>query len=126
MRGKSVVWIPVLLVGAMVYWTLAFGMGQRSLDALLRDGLWSLPADDDGFPRDSYQSITVNLSESAESTEQEADLARSAAAELGEQATGVTVDLVPAGDLPRPNTADRGGVGLAGGSLRTGPGNTAF
>lgn len=126
MRGKSVVWIPVLLVGAMVYWTLAFGLGQRSLDALLRDGLWSIPADDDGFPRDSYQSITVNLSETAEQADQDPGLGRAAADDLPEPPTGLTVDVVPAGDFPRPNAADRGGLGLAGGSLRSGPGNTAY
>lgn len=127
MRGKTVVWIPVVLVGAMVYWTLAFGLGQRSLDAMLRDGLWSIPADDDAFPRDSYQSITVNLSESGEQTEPGAeDAVGTGIEELADVQAGLTVDLVPAGDLPRPNTGDRGGVGLSGGSLRTGPGNTAF
>jgi hypothetical protein len=116
MRNKSVIWIPVLLVGAMVYWTLALGFGGLSLVSLTAD----LPLPE-GDARDSYQSITVNLTESA-------DLQGQVTTEEPQvQETGVPVELVPAGDIPRPNTAAaQGGLGLSGGSLRAGPGNTAF
>ncbi len=116
MRNKSVVWIPVLLVGAMVYWTLALGFGGLSLVSLTAE----LPLPE-GDARDSYQSITVNLTEAPEQQGQgQGD-------DVQAQETGVPVDLVPAGDIPRPNTAAaQGGLGLSGGSLRTGPGNTAF
>jgi len=114
MRNKSVVWIPVLLVGAMVYWTLALGFGGLSLVSLTAE----LPLPE-GDARDSYQSITVNLTESPESSGQ--------ADEVLAPEPGGAVDLVPAGDIPRPNTAaEQGGLGLSGGSLRAGPGNTAF
>jgi hypothetical protein len=120
MRNKSVVWIPVLLVGAMVYWTLALGFGGLSLVSLTAD----LPLSD-GDARDSYQSITVNLTEAPEP--QGTMPAPGQGEDPSAEESGVTVDLVPAGDIPRPNpSADQGGLGLSGGSLRTGPGNTAF
>lgn len=122
MRNKSVVWIPVLLVGAMVYWTLALGFGGLSLVSLTSE----LPSPE-GDARDSYQSITVNLSESVET-----DLSG-----LREQGAGMAVDLVPELDSPSARAGEQadsahvapgevGGHGLAGGSDRTGPGQTAF
>lgn len=121
MRNKSVVWIPVLLVGAMVYWTLALGFGGLSLVSLTSE----LPSPE-GDARDSYQSITVNLSDSVET-----DLP-----DPGMQA-GMPVDLVPELDGPTAHTLEQGesaqipsgevgGHGLTGGTMRTGPGQTAF
>jgi hypothetical protein len=120
MRNKSVVWIPVLLVGAMVYWTLALGFGGLSLVSLTSE----LPSPE-GDARDSYQSITVNLSDSWE-------------AELPDPrlpGPGVTVDLVPdldgtrtpeEGEGAQTAPAEGGGQGLTGGAVRNGPGQTAF
>lgn len=124
MRNKSVVWIPVLLVGAMVYWTLALGFGGLSLVSLTAE----LPAPE-GDARDTYQSITVNLSDSVETDLQY----------LRVQDPGVTgeADLAPALAGPPAPTGDQGesaripldevgGHGLTGGTARSGPGQTAF
>jgi len=112
MRNKSVVWIPVLLVGAMVYWTLALGFGGLSLVSLTSE----LPSPE-GDARDSYQSITVNLSDSVET-----DLAVDLAPDL-DVAAARTLEQ---GDRPQVPPAEGGGQGLTGGTVRTGPGQTAF
>jgi hypothetical protein len=119
MRNKSVVWIPVLLVGAMVYWTLALGFGGLSLMRLTSE----MPSSE-GDAHDSYQSITVNLSESVE-----AEAVESQALDRGEPREALLPDL----DVPRAqattagdDSVGQGGLGLAGGTVRTGPGQTAF
>jgi hypothetical protein len=124
MRNKSIVWIPVLLVGAMVYWTLALGFGGLSLVSLTSE----LPGPE-GDARDSYQSITVNLSESPES-----EAAVAVERQAGDRA--VDGDPLPDLDVPRVRGAaelddqagqvGQGGLGLTGGTVRTGPGQTAF
>jgi len=121
MRNKSIVWIPVLLVGAMVYWTLALGFGGLSLVSLTSE----LPGPE-GDARDSYQSITVNLSESPES--------EAAERETGDRA--VNGGPLPDLDVPRVRGAGelddeagrigQGGLGLTGGTVHTSPGQTAF
>jgi hypothetical protein len=119
MRNKSVVWIPVLLMGAMVYWTLALGFGGLSLVRLTSE----MPSPE-WDARDSYQSITVNLSESAE-----AEALEQQTLDRGEANRDPLLDL----DVPRvrpaaemDNQVGQGGLGLAGGTARTGPGQTAF
>lgn len=123
MRSKSVVWVPVLMVGAMVYWTLAFGFGGMSLMAfsLFQE---SADSDDDAAAvvKDSYQSITVNLSDLG---------ATPSAAKASEQGgpdvegSSVTVDLVSDHDLSRPEPGGQGAHG--GGPIPyQGPGQTAF
>jgi hypothetical protein len=112
---KSVVWIPILLVGAMVYWTLALGFGGLSLMSVTSDS-FALP---DGTAKDGYQSITVNLG----------DLSGA-----GSQAPGaVTIDLVTDHELPEAIDTDQGAGGQhdRGGGRRPladdrGPGETAF
>src|SRR5262245_5926964 len=118
MRNRSIVWIPVLLVGAMVYWTLALGFGGRSLMFLTSDD-----APCGGLaPRNSYQPITVNVSDTAEQ-----QAAPEAVLDAEAQSGGVRVDLVPESDLARYARPDeQHGAGLAGGSMRTGPGDTAY
>ena len=93
---RWVMWIPVLMMGALLYWTLALSFGGLSLltfsalhdsDALEPDGA-SLSA------RDGYQPITVNLAGAVIA----ADRARAQADEDVEPdpapAGAVTVDLV--------------------------------
>lgn len=91
---KSVVWMPVLLVGAMVYWTLALGFGGLSLMSLTSG--CEIP-DPEGSVRDSYQSIHVNLGDAPQLN--------------GEGVGSVTVDLVSDHELTRAAGIDRGGSG---------------
>jgi hypothetical protein len=114
MRANSVVWIPVLLVGAMVYWTLAFGFGGLSLMTLTQFE----NGDDasDWLVKDSYQSITVNLSDSPDPVETQTP-----------EAAQVKVDLVPDRGSEAGDPIGQGqGQGARGGVTRQGPGNTAF
>jgi hypothetical protein len=112
---KSVVWIPILLVGAMVYWTLALGFGGLSLMSVTSDSF----ASPDGIAKDGYQSITVNLGDPSGA---------------GPQTPGaVTVDLVTEHELPQAGDSDRGaggqddrGSGRRRVSDDRGPGETAF
>lgn len=115
---RSVVWIPALLVGAMVYWTLALGFGGLSLLSVTSD----CPTASQIAPRDSYQSIRVNLVDSLDSDR--------------ETWAPVTVDLVSDRDLPpQADNGDQGAGGQSqsarGGGQRLrrddrGPGETAF
>jgi hypothetical protein len=124
---KSVIWIPVVMVGAMVYWTLALGFGGLSLMTVT---LFQDNADTSdsatGSVKDSYQSITVNLTGAAELEQAQAH-----------EAVPVTVDLVadpdPAGasvGMPSGLSAgsDESGQGAHGGGRTSdqGPGQTAF
>ena len=114
---KSVIWIPVVMVGAMVYWTLALGFGGLSL-------LTFAPLFEDGgdtadsatvLPKDSYQSITVNLTGAAELEQAQAH-----------EVAPVSVDLVAEPDF---RGGDEGGQGAHGGGRShddQGPGQTAF
>lgn len=120
MRNSSVVWIPVLLVGSMLYWTLALGFGglslmratqnanpcfiDESVEASVHEGV------------SEYQSITVNLGDALDATGHSA----------------VTVDLVSAPDdgdaneiAPAVAGEDRRGSGRRSRTDR-GPGETAF
>jgi hypothetical protein len=120
---KSVVWIPVLLVGAMAYWTLALGLGGMSLMRVTSEAEDVLVFPDartpDGVATDTYQSITVNLGEEAE---------------LGLQPnTPVMVDLVSDHQIPRAGDGDQGaggqhsrGSGRRSRAEDRGPGETAF
>jgi hypothetical protein len=123
---KSVIWIPVLLVGAMVYWTLALGFGGLSLLTMtfFDDNESVDPCDSAAGFKDSYQSITVNLSPAANPTEG-AELAGSR--QEPSQTTPLTVDLIPDHD-PGAGSGDEGGEGNRGGVPRSdqGPGATAF
>jgi hypothetical protein len=116
---KSVIWMPVLLVGAMVYWTLALGFGGLSLMSLTSD---CVPYPD-RLDRDSYQSIRVNLGDGPEAA--------------GDDVTSVTVDLVSDHeaarvdeDLEAAGAPGAGGQDARGSGRRSrtdrGPGETAF
>lgn len=57
---KWILWIPVLMVGSMVYWTIALNFGGLSLLALSTYAV--PPSSDEAMDvRDSYQPITVNV-----------------------------------------------------------------
>lgn len=58
---KVILWVPVLMVGSLLYWTIALNFGGLSLLAL---SSFAIPADEplvDRFDHDSYQPITVNV-----------------------------------------------------------------
>lgn len=57
---KWILWIPVLMVGSMIYWTIALSFGNLSLLAL---STYALEEQADDLPRlrDSYQPITVQI-----------------------------------------------------------------
>lgn len=86
---KSIIWIPVLFVGSMVYWTLAVGLGGLSLVSVTADAvpyrgsLIESGGGDDQAPGDflrnpdgtgakdpTFQSITVKLGDSLALTDQ--------------------------------------------------------
>jgi hypothetical protein len=107
---KLILWVPVLMVGSLLYWTIALNFGGLSLLAL---SSLAIPADDplvDRLDHDSYQPITVqmnvNLSDGDEPTLQ---------APADEDP--VVVDVVSDHDAPR-----------GGGERRSdqGPGKTDF
>lgn len=119
---KSIVWIPVLFVGSMVYWTLALGFGGMSLVSVTSDGFpcgsraafqESEGAVDVGEPgfgeaalRDGFQSITVNLQSQAQSDD--------AMDPLGQTLNSVIVDLV--GDDNGPASQAGTGAGARAGT----------
>jgi hypothetical protein len=84
---KWVMWVPVLMVGALLYWTLALSFGGLSL--LTFSALHDSDAFDSDGPsiRDSYQSITVNLAG-------QPDPQGDDATDVDPAAGSVTVDLV--------------------------------
>ncbi len=57
---KWILWIPVLMVGSMMYWTVALNFGNLSLLAL-STYTFSGNADEATDLRDSYQPITVQI-----------------------------------------------------------------
>jgi hypothetical protein len=116
---KSVIWIPVVMVGAMVYWTLALGFGGLSLMTvtLFQDNTDTSDSAT-GSVKDSYQSITVNLTGASELEQVQAH-----------EAVPVTVDLVADPDsMGEPAGSDESGQGAHGGGRTSdqGPGQTAF
>jgi hypothetical protein len=111
---KLILWVPVLMVGSLLYWTIALNFGGLSLLAL---SSFAIPADDplvDRLERDSYQPITVqmnvNLSDRDEPTLQ---------APADEDP--VVVDVVSDHETPR---SGQGGAGDH--RSDQGPGETAF
>jgi len=88
---RSVVWIPFLLVGSMMYWALALGLGGLSLMTMTSE---ALPCGE-GLTRDGFQSITVNLGDSLEPPSEETD--------------SLTVDLISDHDPAHAGQGDTGG-----------------
>ncbi|MEP6652564.1 MAG: hypothetical protein ABJA82_04345 [Myxococcales bacterium] len=124
---KSIIWIPVLFVGSMVYWTLAVGLGGLSLVGATADtvpyrgSVIESAAAGTGVQDTTFQSITVKLGDSLELTDQPGG--------------SVTVDLVSdhqsAGDEEDESTRNApDDVDLRGSGKRSrtdrGPGETAF
>ena len=116
---RWMMWLPVLMIGSLVYWTIALNFGGLSLMALTTysfDSSGSEGGDqgdrqDDRHElglKDSYQPITVKVVDHAEAV-------------TADEAAAVTVDVVPDREPER-------GAGDRGGSLRAdqGPGATAF
>ena len=105
---KWILWIPVLMVGSMVYWTIALNFGGLSLLAL---STYAVPASSDEAIdlRDSYQPITVNVGNEEAATADDDD--------------SVDVDVVSDRDGVRSD--QRRAVDLQG-KPDPGPGETAF
>jgi hypothetical protein len=57
---KWILWIPVLMVGSMMYWTVALNFGNLSLLALSAY-TFNGAGDEAADLRDSYQPITVQI-----------------------------------------------------------------
>lgn len=119
---KLVLWMPLLFVGSMMYWTLAVGLGGLSLGALL-------PAVDLA-ERDIYQPIRVTLG-----NEQDPPCAADSASPDVESGDPAIVDDATAEAIQVEAEADQGGSGgpfVAVPATRptagppSGPGNTAF
>ena len=112
---KWILWIPVLMVGSMMYWTIALNFGGLSLLALSAYAVPSSGAlDDVADLKDSYQPITVNVIGAEETAS-----GNTAADEP------MVVDVVP--DHERDTArADQRGAGDRNGRTDTGPGDTAF
>lgn len=106
---KLILWVPVLMVGSLMYWTIALNFGGLSLVAL---SSCVLPGEDLGFDRtdrDSYQMITVKVGERDE-----------VPARVSDDDT-VVVDVVSDREGPR---SDQRGAGDH--RNDQGPGETAF
>ena len=108
---KWAIWIPVLMVASLLYWTVALGLGGLSLFAVTAFdcGHDYAPAQKVGAKvSDSDTPITVNLVDpSSASAADDADDADDAEDTAG---AGVTVDLVE-DSAPAPAAADRNGPG---------------
>ncbi|HEX2659337.1 MAG TPA: hypothetical protein VHU40_13735 [Polyangia bacterium] len=114
---KWVPWVPLLMFGSLVYWTVALNFGGLSLMRLsstffsMGNELGPCLVDDDYPDKDSFQPITVHLAGQDELGLRTAD------------DVPLTVDVVSDHDTAR---ADQRGAGDRGGRADTGPGNTAF
>jgi len=117
---KLILWVPVLMVGSLMYWTVALNFGGMSLVAL---SSCVLPPEDLGVSaRDSYQMISVTHPRSVSfpadvDVKMDADDVR---AFLPDDEP-VVVDIVSDRDGPR---SDQRGAGDR--RNDQGPGETAF
>ena len=79
MTRRWLVWLPVIMVASLMYWTVALGLGGMSLMAVSalsgNDGTGSLglsaargdtDTDTAAAPRDGYEPILVHLEESVD------------------------------------------------------------
>ncbi len=105
---KWILWIPVLMVGSMVYWTVALNFGGLSALALYTC-VASSSSDEASDLRDSYQPITVQIpgNEEANAATDDDD--------------AVIVDVVS-----DPVRSDQRRASDLQGKPDTGPGETAF
>ena len=115
---KVILWVPVLMVGSLMYWTIALNFGGMSLVAL---SSCVLPAEDLGLvpsPRDSYQVISARrVSLLPEMDVKESDDLRA----FVPDDEPVVVDIVSDRDGPRTDPRGTGGH-----HNDQGPGETAF
>lgn len=125
---KWILWLPVLMVGSLVYWTIALNFGGLSLIALT-----SLSIDSDGLDgdaalgagpsiKDSYQSITVSFPDPGAPSGEGVDETAGAAARTradDDSSSSVTVDVVSDHE---PGSGEQSGAQRA----NQGPGDTAF
>jgi hypothetical protein len=121
---KWILWIPVLMVGSLVYWTIALNFGGLSLIALSSFSVDPDGADGQALPvvKDGFQPITVNLSDTSD---------EAPGAGAADDSASVTVDVVSDHDPGRGSddraAGDRGaGDRGAGSRADQGPGDTAF
>jgi hypothetical protein len=127
---KWVLWAPVLMVGTMLFWAVALGLGLGTLSGLALSGMDDPQAwvGRDEL-RDSYQPISVQLGVAPGS--------------VGQDAVEASASVEPAVELPPATAGMDEGTGLASGSDQTrtirrewdptedptqeqGPGKTAF
>ena len=114
---KWIPWVPLLMFGSLVYWTVALNFGGLSLMRLssyflsMGGELSPCIVDDDYLDKDSFQPITVHLTGQDELGLRTAD------------DDSLTVDVVSDRE---PASADQRGAGDRGGRADTGPGETAF
>ena len=107
---KWAIWIPVLMVASLLYWTVALGLGGLSLFAVtaLDCGPDAAGAGQGAgsaigaMVSDSYTPITVNIVDPMAAADDDGDEA--------DDNTGVTVDLVE-DPTPAPPATDRNGPG---------------
>lgn len=112
---KWIPWLPLVMFGSLVYWTVALNFGLLSLLGLSSYVSLStevgLGTDDFYVDKDSFQPITVHL------TGQD---------DLGLRASdsdSLLVDVISDRDTTR---LDLGGAGDRSGRVDQGPGDTAF
>jgi len=116
---KLILWIPVLMVGSLMYWTVALNFGGMSLVAL---SSCVLPGEDLGavaIPRDSYQVISARRVSLLPEMDVKAD--SDDVRTFAPDDEPVVVDIVSDRDGPR---SDQRGAGDH--RNDQGPGETAF
>jgi hypothetical protein len=107
---KWILWIPVLMVGSMIYWTIALSFGNLSLLALSTYTVGEY-MDDHAELRDSYQPITVQIPGTEQAAADEDD--------------SVDVEVISDRDHDPVRSDQRRAVDLQG-RPDPGPGETAF
>ena len=111
---KWILWIPVLMVGSMIYWTIALSFGNLSLLALSTYTVGEYMderADNGPGLRDSYQPITVQIPGIEQASSNDDD--------------SVDVEVVSDRDRDPVRSDQRRAVDLQG-RPDPGPGETAF
>jgi len=111
---KWILWIPVLMVGSMVYWTIALNFGNLSLMALSTYAVGEY-MDEGRDLRDSYQPITVQIPGTEEATATSTD-----------DDDQVVVDVVSDHEQRDQVRSDQRRAADLHGRPDTGPGETAF
>jgi hypothetical protein len=116
---RWLLWIPILMVASLVYWTVALGLGGVSLMAMsaLSSGgdeapRLAAPAPTDsetggvGAPRDGYEPILVRIEES----EEPEDVDDNAGCGFTEEVVGAPEAGAPTAEIDRADSGERAGV----------------